>query len=243
MLQSVELRDWLFRDLPRLDKMLLILATFDSPKSVSEIKFRAQEVGFRTALKWNISQTLGSSNGKAIRTPVGWQITNAGKTYLQSLGVSAASPAATQVALDLRKHLAKITNPQTREFVEEAIKCHEAGLYRSAIVMSWLGAMDVLHRYVHTNHLSSFNSEATRVFGNRWKKAVSTDDLGRMKEADFLDRIEAISLIGKNVKTDLKSCLDRRNGCGHPNSLRVGVNQSAAHMETLLLNVFDKFSS
>lgn len=63
-----------------------------------------------------------------------------------------------------------------------------------------------------------------------------------MDQFDFLDRIEALGIIGKNVKKELKKCLDRRNGCGHPNSLKVGVNQSGAHLKILILNVFEKFS-
>ena len=106
--------------------------------------------------------------------------------------------------------------------------------------MSWLAAIDVLHKYVHQNHLSTFNAEAKRV-DNRWRDAKTTDDLGRMAEADFLDRIAAISVIGKNVKKELKDCLDRRNGCGHPNSLQIGTNTAAHHIEILLLNVFQKF--
>ncbi len=33
----------------------------------------------------------------------------------------------------------------------------------------------------------------------------------------------------------------RRNGCGHPNSLKIGANTAAHHIEILLLNVFQKF--
>ncbi|PCJ73615.1 MAG: hypothetical protein COA53_12155 [Rhodobacteraceae bacterium] len=175
-----------------------------------------------------------------MRATSGWEITDSGKMHLRNLGVSKISPAAMQVAADLRLHLATISDAQTRDFVEEAIKCHEAELYRSAIVMSWLGAMDVLHKHVHANHLAAFNVEASRV-SKKWKAAVTTDDLGAMNESSFLDRINTLSIIGKNVKTDLKACLDRRNGCGHPNSLKVSVNQSAAHIETLLLNVFEIF--
>ncbi len=114
------------------------------------------------------------------------------------------------------------------------------GLYRSAIVMSWLAAVDVLHNHVHTNHLKALNTEAGRVDA-KWKGAKTTDGLGRMGESDFLDRIVALSIIGKNVKKELKDCLDRRNGCGHPNSLQIGANTVAHHIEILLLNVFKKF--
>jgi hypothetical protein len=144
------------------------------------------------------------------------------------------------VATDLRDELGIIKDQNTRAFAEEAIKCHEAELYRSAIVMSWLAAVDVLHRYVHAHHLKEFNIEAKRV-NNKWKAARSTDDLGNMNEAEFLERIAALSLVGKNVKKELKSCLDRRNGCGHPNSLKVGANTTAHHLEILLLNVFKAF--
>lgn len=241
MLKSDDLKIWLHKDLERLDKLLLVLATQDEPVSVSKVIEIAAAAGFRDPKnkKWNVSAILGASKGKAVRT-AGWELTDAGKMHLRTLGVSSISPAAMQVAVDLRNHLAKVTDEKTRDFVEEAIKCYEAGLYRSAIVMSWLGAINVLQKHVHQNYLAAFNAEALRVKAN-WKPAASQDDIGKMSESDFLDRIEALSIIGKNVKAQLKVCLDLRNGCGHPNSLNVSVNKSAAHIETLLQNVFERF--
>lgn len=241
MLTTDELKDWLHRDFSRTDKCLLVLAAIEGPASIQQIKDTAASAGFREPKKWNISQALGASKGKAIRSDAGWELTDAGKMHLRNIGVSKVSPAAMQVAVDLRAHLDQIADPQTRDFVEEAIKCHEAELYRSAIVMSWLGAVDVLHKHVHANHLAAFNAEATRIMGKKWKTAVTTDDIGKMGESDFLDRLEGLSVIGKNAKAQLKGALDLRNGCGHPNSLKVGVNKSAAHIETLLQNVFSKF--
>jgi hypothetical protein len=107
--------------------------------------------------------------------------------------------------------------------------------------MAWLAAVDVLHNYVVRHKLTEFNAEAKRVHGS-WKDAKTSDDLGFMKEREFLDRLVAISAIGKNVKEELEVCLKRRNGCGHPNSLKLGPNTVAAHLETLLLNVFQRFS-
>jgi len=43
------------------------------------------------------------------------------------------------------------------------------------------------------------------------------------------------------VRQELEGCLKLRNGCGHPNSLKLGENKVAAHLETLILNVFAKF--
>ena len=240
MLSLSELKSWLHRDLSQRDKLFLLLASLGKPCQIKDVKELAKQAGLRVSAGSNLSASLGRSKGLAIRTPQGWEITEAGKQHLRNLGVTKISPAAVQVATDLRAELSKISNDDTRLFVEEAIKCYEAELYRSAIVMSWLAAVDVLHRFVHQKYLVEFNAEVKRV-DSRWRDAKTTDDLGRIADADFLDRIATISVVGKNVKKELKDCLDRRNGCGHPNSLRVGANTAAHHIEILLLNIFKVF--
>ncbi|WKL56119.1 hypothetical protein Q1W73_10450 [Asticcacaulis sp. ZE23SCel15] len=241
MLKIDDLKIWLQRDLRQLDKLLLILATFDSPCQLKDIVSAAADAGLRINSSWNPSATLMRSKGLAIRLPDGWEISETGKQHLRNLGVTTMSPAAMKVATDLRLHLVKIRNANTKVFVEEAIKCHEAELYRAAVVMSWLAAVDVLHQEVVTNHLTAFNAEAKRIDA-KWKTAKTTDDLGRMGEDDFLNRLAAISVLGKNAKEELLKCLKLRNGAGHPNSLKVGQNMVASHLETLLLNVFEVFN-
>ena len=242
MLEPSGLKDWLHRDLPVRDKLLLILATFDQPAQLADMRTRAEEAGFRVPKKWNMSDVLGRSGGLGIRVPSGWELSDTGKNHLRSLGVDSVSPAAMQVAADLRKHLENVHNVTTRAFVEEAIKCHEAKLYRSAIVMSWVAAVDVLYREVVANHLATFNAEAQKA-NAKWKAAVNEDSLAKMQEADFLDRLVPIGVIGKNVKEELAKALKLRNGCGHPNSLKIGPNMVASHIETLILNVFEHFSA
>ena len=238
LLTTTDLKELLHRDLSRLDKLLVVLASLDAPCQVRQIRDRANDAGYRIPAKWNLSNCLGSSRGKAIRTPMGWEITDTGRHHLHELGISRAGPA-TKVAMDLRDILSNIVEPNTRSFVEEAIGCYEAELYRSAIVMSWIGAVSVLHTHVHALHLQEFNQEARRR-NRKWRLAKTTDDLSRMRESDFLDIVETLSVIGGNVKRELKSCLDLRNGCGHPNSLQVGANAAAHHLELLLLNVFTR---
>ena len=240
LLKVNDLKRWLHTDLRQRDKLLCVLASLDAPAQVRDLRKRASEAGFRVPNSWNPSTSLGRSKGLAIRTPRGWEITDAGKQHLGHLGVESLSAAAVQIATDLRTELEKIKDAETRSFVEEAIKCYEARLYRSAIVMSWIGAVAILHKHVVSMHLSKFNAEAKRV-DSRWRNARTADDLGKMKEADFLERIAAVSIIGSDVKKELKTCLDRRNSCGHPNSLQIGNNTVAHHVEVLLLNVFSVF--
>ena len=240
MLSSSDLKTWLHRDLGQRDKLLLILASLDSPSQVRDMKEYAREAGFLVPKTWNPSNSLGKSKGLAIRTPKGWEITKSGKQHLRNLGVTKISPSAIQVAVYLREELLNIKDIATQSFVEEAIKCYEAELYRSAIVMSWVGAIAVLQNHIYSKHLIAFNTLANRI-DPKWKDAKTTDDLAKMRESEFLDRIANLSVIGKNVKNELKNCLDRRNGCGHPSSLQVRANTATHHIEVLLLNVFKNF--
>jgi hypothetical protein len=235
------LKNWLNRDLSREDKVLLVLATFDAPCQVNEVKARAYDAGFKVPKSWNVSELLRRSEGKAIRTPAGWEITDAGRQHLTMLGISKIGPAAVQVALDLRAHLENIKDDDTRAFVAEAIGCYEHEFYRSAVIMSWIAAVYVLQQEVLTTHLANFNAEIKRI-NSKWKNAKTVDDLSLLKENEFLDRLTTLSIIGKNTKTELKQCLDLRNACGHPNSFKLGPNAVARHLEMLLLNVFEKFS-
>lgn len=122
----------------------------------------------------------------------------------------------------------------------KARKCYEHKLYRSAVVLSWLGALALIFDHVVAHKLTEFNTEATHR-NAKWKPAKNEDDLARMKEHDFLQLLPAISVVGKSVKDELESCLALRNGCGHPNSLQLAEHRVAAHIEVLLLNVFEKF--
>ena len=238
-LTTADLKGLLHGDYTRLDKLLFLLASIGQPCQVAEIRARAQEAGYRIPKTWNVSSSLGRSGGKAIRVPSGWEIADAGQQHLIDLGVSGIQ-AQSAVATDLRATLSNIQDVNVQSFVEEAVICHEGDLHRSAIVMSWVGAVAVLHSHIHTHHLQAFNAEAKRR-NPKWKDATTTDELGRMRESEFLDVICSLSVIGPNVKAELKSCLGRRNACGHPSSLRVGPNTAAHHLEVLLLNVFTLF--
>lgn len=146
-----------------------------------------------------------------------------------------------KIAKSLREHLAKISDSDTKAFVEEGIECFERHLYRSAVILTWVGAISLLQTHVVDQYLNDFNNEATKR-DSKWRSAKTTDDIARMREYDFLQIIEKLSIIGKNVKQEMEKQLELRNGCGHPNTLRISENVVAAHIEILILNVFAKFS-
>lgn len=201
----------------------------------------ALEAGVKGAKKLNFTAHLHSAEDKVFKTPEGWELSETGRTYVAGLTAKqlSSSPAADE-AQSLRALLPKLKSEDARAFVSEAIVCAEQSLHRAAVVLSWVGAMSLLYDAVVSKHLAAFNAEAAKR-DPKWKVAKTADDLSRMKEATFLEIAQAISLVGKNVKQELDGCLKLRNGCGHPNSLKVGSNKVAAHLETLALNVYAVF--
>ena len=246
MLPKESLKDLLSRrDLSSTDKLLIIVSTeSESGKAVKDIRSFAIGAGNRTLPKLNISDLLGKAKEYAVRTPSGWELTTKGLQHVSRIVGPAMGAPAPVVASALRSHLVKIADSGTQSFLEEAVKCFEHRNYRAAVVLSWVGAVAVLYDHIIKNELAAFNAEAiarTATSKSPWQKAKTADDLARMKESEFLVVLEKISIFGKSVKKELEKCLDFRNGCGHPNSLDLGENMVAAHVEFLILNVFSKF--
>lgn len=228
-------------NLTRRDKVLLCVAMDSNrPKHTKELKEIATSAGLREAQNWNIAAILSRSREFVIKSNNGWELTSQGLVLVGSLTGKGIPSIAQQQSKTLRDQLSKINNSNTLAFVEEAIKCFEVKAYRAAVVLSWVGAVSILYDCVFKNYLVAFNAEAN-LRNAKWKDATTKDDLTRMGEQDFLIILQSISVIGKNVKQELENCLKLRNGCGHPNSLEIGENRAAAHIETLILNVFSKF--
>lgn len=221
--------------------LLCVAAAGAKAASTASVRKLAIEAGIKGAKRINFSSHLSSAEDKVFSSPTGWELTGPGRTYVAGLAaqVLSMSPAASE-AQALRALLPKLSNESAKEFLTEAVVCAEQSLFRAAVVLSWVGAMALLHDAAVSKHLSQLNAEALRR-DVKWKTAKVSDDLGRLKESVFLEIAQAISMIGKNVKQELDGCLKLRNACGHPNTLKIGPNKVAAHLETLALNVYVVF--
>jgi hypothetical protein len=223
------------------DRLLLCLAVKpDQGLTTAEFLDTAKRAGWSQATKLNISLTVARSKGLAIKAAKHWKLTNDGKSHVAGRLAAQRGEVVPEQAKALRAHLQKLKGTETRAFVEEAVSCFERKLYRSAVVLSWIGAVSVIHEHLVAKKLAEFNAEALKRDA-KWRNAKNADGLGRMGESDLLQVCQAISVIGKNVKEELEGCLRLRNGCGHPNSLKVAESRVAAHIETLMLNVFEVF--
>lgn len=223
------------------DRTLLCLGLEPlTPRTNSDICKIAKDAGWSSVSSATVATSLSRAKGLAIKTPAGWKLTDDGEAHIQQISETRRAVKSPEAALALRKHLEKIKSSETLAFVEEAVKCYEYGLLRSAVVMSWVGAVSLLYNYVIASKLAEFNTSAkTRI--PKWKDAKTVDDLTVMQENDFLQILQDISVIGKTLKKQLGHCLDSRNACGHPNTFKIADSAVAAHVEVLLLNVYEKF--
>jgi hypothetical protein len=245
LLAKERLKDLLHEDkYIQYQKILFILAVdVDTPKPVNVIKVIGSKAGLREIYKWRPGAILQKyrKNKYAVHLDDGWILTSKGKRYLtEELKIGIKPVRVTEVTKSLRDLLKDIEDDNTKNFLKEAISCFENNNFRAAVVLSWIGAVSVLQNYVITNYLSDFNTEARRRDA-RWRNARTVDDLGRMKEIEFLNILVSISVLSKNVKQELEKCLILRNSCGHPNSYDIRENKVAAHMEDLITNVFKKY--
>jgi hypothetical protein len=138
----------------------------------------------------------------------------------------------------LQSHIDSTSNPQLKAFLSEAVGCLQSNFLRAATVLTWSGAVEHLLDHVFTNKLAAFNTAA---IGRGWlKKPIAVRNAGfdRFKESEILQVCEDIGVFGKSVKTQLSQCLDRRNGCGHPNDYKVRAQQVRSDIEFLLDHVF-----
>ena len=237
---SDTLRTLLQSDLGNGEKILAVLASAGKPSSISDIKKLAADHGLKISAKWNASTYLRRLKGLAIRTTQGWELTEAGRTRTAAWGIGVGSAASINALNELRAEVATLTSEDTRRFLIEAISCVERGYFRAAVIMTWVAAIHEMQSFILANHLPAFNGEALKR-DPKWRPAKSIDGMSRMKEADFLDVADSLGVIGKNVKAELKNCLDRRNACGHPNSYLLKELTVAHHVEVLVLNVVSKF--
>ncbi len=207
------------------------------PKAIRELggKHGLGKIG-----KWNVSGLLGNLGSLVARYPGGWAITEHGRRELAQLGLTDNSPTKSP-QVKLREILKNLGDEQTKAFVTEAIEALEYRLLRSAIVLSWVGAVSIFHRHVVDKHLAAFNQERKRQNANA-KPVKNADGLQLIKEHDFLQIACAIGVFDKNIKGELEGCLRLRNSCGHPNKLKIGEHKVASHLETLILNVYEVYA-
>lgn len=189
-----------------------------------------------------------AKDGQVAQLASGWKLLPPGYKVIENhFKQEAALISETRHAL--RMHLATIGDDQRRAFVEEAIKSFDVRAYRSAVVLSWVGAAHILQDHIISKHCAVFNAAGSaRVAkavssGNKYSftPVKSVKDFGVIGESDMLQLCQDAGILHKAEKQVLQDRLDLRNQCGHPNPLVIAEHTVAHHIEVLMLNVYSRY--
>jgi hypothetical protein len=230
------------RDISKTDKYLLIVAMHDGPMKANDIRAVARQNGWRDGAGSLPGDYLKQTKN-AIYVPNGWTVTQACKKSLADRRLMNAAGVLTPVTEALERYLMDVHDPENARFVEEAVQCVKNKSYRSAIVLTWVGAVYLLYQHVLKHRLAEFNQEGHRRFQKKgWSDVGDVDGLATtVTESVFLNMLEHIGVVTKAEQKELQNCLDRRNTAGHPNSASFEEVTVGAHIHELISKVYRKY--
>jgi hypothetical protein len=229
---------------------LLLLSQIEQPAPTARIRDKGVQVGFRTITQWNLTDVLKSAakEGQVAQLADGWKLLGPGFRVIDR-HYNPEAPIVAETRHSLKAHLEKIGDEQRRMFVGEAIRCFDVKAYRAAIVLSWVGAVHIIHEHIIAQHRAAFNAAGvaratkTAASGNpfNFSPVKGIKDFGTIGESDMLQVCQDAGILHKAEKQALQERLDLRNQCGHPNPLVIAEHAVAYHIEMLMLNVYSKY--
>jgi hypothetical protein len=111
----------------------------DGPMKANDIRAVARQNGWRDGAKSLPGDFLRQTKN-AIYIPTGWTVTEACKKSLADRGLMNPAGVLTPVTEALERYLIDVHDPDRAE----AIQCVRNKAYRSAIVLTWVGAVYLL---------------------------------------------------------------------------------------------------
>jgi hypothetical protein len=221
---------------------LLLLSELPQPAKTADVRDLGYRFGRRDITKWNLSDILkkAAAAGLVAQLPEGWRLLPAGRQFLAPAGLAKDVPIVLEARHNLQNHLATVTDANKRAFLEEALGCFEGGFHRAAIVLSWIGAMSIIHEHVVERFLVPFSQAGAKRFKD-FKAVKGIKDMAALKESDLLQICQDCGMLDKAEKQELGERLDLRNRCGHPNSLKLAEHTVASHIEILMHNVYSRY--
>ena len=141
-----------------------------------------------------------------------------------------------EVSQSLYESLTQIPDSDERGYIQEALTCLDPRVkaYRAAILMGWAGAVYHLRKQVERVGFGKFCQVFDGLSLGKVKKVNTIDDLEYYQEKDFLLVVEKMGIIDKAIRTQLETCLDLRNACGHPTQVSPQIHKVKAFFEDII---------
>jgi hypothetical protein len=138
----------------------------------------------------------------------------------------------------------RIPAEDVSEYLDEAVKCAEAGYMRAATVLAWSAGIDRIQKKVMELGLDKFNAASKKLKAQdkgRFKrfnaeyKVTTLNELQEVFDNNLLWVLEGMGLIDANQGNRLHSMFDYRNQSAHPGEAPIGE----VHFIALFSDVVD----
>jgi hypothetical protein len=167
-----------------------------------------------------------------------WNLTDSGREHVRILlGLPKADVEVEHDVGTLENVVAKVTDADVRDYLEEAVKCLQVGSLRACTVFVWVAAV----RTIQSSMLAKGPAAVTAALQRHDPKAriiKSLDDFAHVKDATALLAAKDLGILDKNQKDTLTEALNLRNRCGHPGKYRPGIKKVSAFVEDITSIVF-----
>lgn len=176
-----------------------------------------------------------------IKNPKGFKLQrHARESAAKQLG---AETIVTETSSMLRNLEGLIANPNTKEFLSEALDCFEVGANRGTIVLTWLLTVDHLQSYILKHKLNEFNAVLSSNTDKRVKidKINEIDDFNEIPEGKFIEFCRIAKIISNDVRKILDQKLQTRNSSAHPSGVKIGKAKVIDFVQDLVANILVKY--
>ncbi len=146
-----------------------------------------------------------------------------------------------EIVEKLNIQIEKIESEMSKNYLKEALETFKLKHYRSSVVLSWEGAIHILHEYIFYNKLNQYTTQAKNK-NPKFKDITCPEDFSRNKEKFFIEVLSEACIVTPDIAKQFLSCLETRNSAGHPNDLVFTENRVATHLEFLIEYVYSKYS-
>jgi len=179
---------------------------------------------------------VASSGGR----PSTWYLTESGRTYVESLLPQRINSNPTgESAMKLKAILDVVADPETSDYLREALTCLDAGALRAAVVFTWVGSVHLLEARMLDCGGEAVH-RALRVHDQKVRAIRSDQDFAYVRESHVLLAAEEMKIIDKSERQMLEHALDLRNKCGHPGKYSPGRTRVEAMIEDVGRIVFSQ---
>jgi hypothetical protein len=160
---------------------------------------------------------------------------------LHAIPVSDSTTESPAQALHSLRVAANLAPANYAEYLEEAVRCYEGGMYRAAVLMVWAAVVEHLYTAIgaHRGGIKAFEAANFSRYGTSaaYRKIKKSDDLLYLKEIQLIQLGEDAGLFNKNARLLLDEKLILRNRCGHPTQYKPGRDETVIFIESLLTNI------